>query len=97
MVNGVPDGYITDYISNKPVKDTPEEREAVQVFSKRLVQDFDYPKELIQTRPQFRVKDSPSGTPKWPTDIAVFENQRKSYSDVFIIVECKRTNRKDGE
>ena len=33
-------GYIADFISGVPVKDTPEERDAVQIFSRRLVEDF---------------------------------------------------------
>jgi type I restriction enzyme M protein len=93
----IPEGYIKDYISDVLVKDTPEEREAVQVFSQKLVDDFGYPKSVIQTRPQFRVKQSPSGKELYPTDIAVFETDRKSYDEVFMIVECKRKNRQDGE
>lgn len=49
-------GYIRDYISGQPVKETPEETEAVQVFTRRLVEDYSYPKEHIQTRPQHRVR-----------------------------------------
>lgn len=75
----IPEGYIQDFISGKLIKNTPEEREAVQVFSKRLVGDFSYPKEHITTRPQFRVKQSPSGKEKYPTDIAVFSSERKNY------------------
>jgi len=36
MVDGVKEGYIIDYISGQEVKATPEEIEAVQVFSKQL-------------------------------------------------------------
>ena len=93
----IPEGYIQDFISGKLIKNTPEEREAVQVFSKRLVGDFSYPKEHITTRPQFRVKQSPSGKEKYPTDIAVFSSERKNYDDVYMIVECKRKNRQDGK
>jgi hypothetical protein len=32
-------GYITDFISGQPVRATPEETEAVQVFARRLVED----------------------------------------------------------
>ena len=58
------DGYILDYISGIQIKETPEEIDAVQVFSKQLVEDYGYPKDLIQTRPQFRVKSRPSDTQK---------------------------------
>lgn len=91
------DGYIFDYVSGEQVKATPEEVEAVQVFSKVLVEDYGYPKEYIQTRPQFHVKVRPSDTKKeYPVDIAVFSDKEKSDDSIFIIVECKKKNRKDG-
>jgi type I restriction enzyme M protein len=92
------DGYIIDFISGQEVKSTPEELDAVQVFSKQLVEDYNYPKENIQTRPQFRVKARPSDTKKeYPVDIAVFTNAKKQEDDIYIIVECKKKNRKDGK
>jgi len=91
-------GYIIDFISGQEVKATPEEVEAVQVFAKQLVEDYGYPKSHIQTRPQFRVKVRPSDTRKeYPVDIAVFPNDKKQESEVYIIVECKKKNRKDGK
>ncbi|QHT58618.1 N-6 DNA methylase [Paenibacillus lycopersici] len=93
----VKDGYLIDFISGKMVKDTPEEREAVQVFSEILVKDYGYPKEHIQTRPQWRVKVRPSDKKKeYPIDIAVFDNSNKHEDDISIIIECKKKNRKDG-
>ncbi len=88
--------YITDYISGLQVEAKPEETEAVQIFSRRLVEEFGYPKEFIQTRPQYMVKESPSGADRWPVDIVVFREGNRSYSDVWMVVECKRRNRKDG-
>ncbi len=41
------EGFIVDYISGRQVKDGPEEREAVQVFSRSLVEDYNYPKSHI--------------------------------------------------
>ena len=38
---------LVDFISGKSVRATPEEREAVQVFAHRLVEDFNYPKDVI--------------------------------------------------
>lgn len=38
--NNIKEGYFTDYISGLPVKETPEELEAVQPFSKILVDDY---------------------------------------------------------
>ena len=90
-------GFIEDFISGLPVKSTPEEIEAVQLFSRQLVEDYGYPKTCIQTRPQFRVKARPSDTKKeYPVDIAVFESDEKGENQVHLIVECKKKNRKDG-
>lgn len=90
---------LTDYISGKSVRATPEEVEAVQVFSRRLVEELGYPKDYIQTRPQLRVRIAPSGGrfKSYPVDIAVFSSSRKTEGDLYIIVECKKRTRKDGE
>jgi type I restriction enzyme M protein len=91
------EGYILDFISGEEIKATPEEIDAVQVFSKMLVRDYEYPKDHITTRPQFRVRARPSDTKnEYPVDIAVFKNNKKNEDDVWIIVECKKKNRKDG-
>ena len=90
-------GYVTDFISGLPVKDTPEERDAVQIFARRLVEDYGYPKDIIQTRPQYRVRKRPSDEEKsYPVDIAVFRTERKIEDDLFMVVECKKKTRKDG-
>ncbi len=91
------DGYIYDYISGVQVKATPEEVEAVQVYSKILVEDYNYPANCIKTRPQFRVKASPSDTQyKYPVDIVVFKTSEKKRGEEYIIVECKKKTREDG-
>jgi len=93
----VKEGYIIDYISGLQVKGTPEEIDATQVFSKLLVEDYGYPIQNIQTRPQFRVKVRPSDTKKeYPVDIAVFTSSSKNDEELYIIVECKKKTRKDG-
>ena len=90
--------YIDDFISGVAVKATPEEVQAVQVFSRILVEDYGYPKTVIQTRPQWRVKSRPSDTKKeYPVDIAVFSGDDHTEDNIKIIVECKKRNRKDGE
>jgi type I restriction enzyme M protein len=79
------------------VKATPEETDAVQVFARRLVEDYDYDRSQIQTRPQFRVRKRPSDEEKsYPVDIAVFQRTRKLEDDLFMVVECKKKTRKDG-
>ncbi len=91
------EGYIYDYISGVQVKETPEEVEAVQPFSKILVDDYGYPKENIHTRPQYRVKVRPSDVKKeYPVDIAVFNGSSHDEDNIHIIIECKKKNRKDG-
>ncbi len=88
---------IKDFISGKLIKADPEEIEAVQPFSKILVEDYNYPKEFIITRPQYRVSIRPSDSKKsYPVDIAIFNSRDKRDEDLSIIVECKQTNRKDG-
>lgn len=95
--NQIKEGYIFDYISGQQVKASPEEIEATQVFSKVLVEDYGYPKDYIQTRPQFHVKVRPSDVKKeYPVDIAVFSDAERTDDSVFLIVECKKKNRKDG-
>lgn len=94
------EGYLRDFISDKIVKATPEETEAVQVFSKRLVEDFRYSKDQIQTRPQFRVRRRPSeedsSEKAYPIDIAIFNSSRKDHDNLYMIVECKQKRRQDG-
>lgn len=90
-------GYIIDFISNEPVKATPEEVNAVQVYSKMLVADYNYNRNQIQTHPQFRVKASPSDTEyRYPVDIVVFKTEEKKRGDEYIVVECKKPTREDG-
>lgn len=92
----IKEGYILDYISGQPVKATPEEVEAVQVFSQQLVDDYGYPKNNIQTRPQYRVKSTPSDMIGYPVDIFVFDSDDRKDRNEYIVVECKKKDRKDG-
>jgi type I restriction enzyme M protein len=66
------EGEIQDFISGQWVNATPEEVEAVQILSRRLVEDYGYDAEQIQTRPQFRVRKHPSDEEKsYPVEITV--------------------------
>ena len=92
-----PSGTLIDYITGEPVRATPEERDAVQVMLRRLVDDFDYPKSHIQSHPQHRVRKSPSdASGSYPVDIAVFSSASKQERELQMIVECKRPDRSDG-
>jgi type I restriction enzyme M protein len=92
---------LTDYVSGRSVRATPEEIDAVQVFSKRLVEELGYPKTHIQTRPQYRVRSTPSAEAaranSYPIDICVFSSSKKLESDAYLMVECKKKTRRDGE
>ncbi len=89
------EGYIFDFVTNKEIKATPEELDAIQPFQKKLVKELNYSKKLIQTRPQYYIK---KGTQKiGPVDIAVFETPKKTPDNLYIIVECKSKTRKDGK
>lgn len=91
-------GYITDFISGTQVRATPEEVDAVQVFAHRLVEDYGYDEQQIQTRPQHRVRIRPSDEGKsYPVDIAVFRSSQKTEDALYIVVECKKKEREDGE
>ena len=93
----IPDGYILDFISKLPVRATSEEIDAVQVFSRRLVDDLGYSREQIQTRPQHRVRIRPSDSPKsYPVDIAVFAGESRNDEDLVLVVECKKKTRRTG-
>ena len=90
-------GYIIDYITGNQVKETPEEIESVQPFSRKLVEDYGYPASNIMTHPQYRVKVRPSDVKKeYPVDIAVFSSSTHTDDNCYIIIECKKKNRKDG-
>ncbi len=90
-------GYILDYVSGIAVKATPEELESVQVFARRLVEDYSYPTSHLQTRPQYRVRKRPSDEAKsYPVDIALFKGKGRAEDDLYLIVECKHKNKNDG-
>lgn len=88
---------IKDYISGELVNAGPEEIDAVQPFSKQLVEDYGYPVANIQTRPQWHVKRTPSDVRKeYPVDIAIFESDKHTDSNLYIIVECKSESITEG-
>ena len=92
------EGQIQDFVSGHWVKAGPEEVEAVQIFARRLVEDYGYAKSQIRTRPQYRVRIRPSDEEKsFPVDIAVFNSAKMTEDELFMVVECKKKDRKDGE
>lgn len=90
-------GYIIDFISGLPVKNTPEQDDALQVISHRLVEEYHYDKEQIQTQPQYRVRKRPSDeTKSYPVDIAVFKTTEKIESNLYMIIETKSKDHNTG-
>ena len=90
--------YLKDFVSGKRVRATPEQTQAVQVFARRLVEDYGYRKEQVQTQPQHRVRARPSDASRsFPVDIGVFKGTGRAEADLVMIVECKRNTKRDGE
>lgn len=84
---------ILDYLTGKPLLATPEER-VRQIMVQRLVEEYGYYPKQIQTVPEFYIR---KGTRKiGPADIVVFHSERKTQDNIYVIVETKREERKDG-
>lgn len=90
------DNKVRDIISGTFVNATPEEIEAVQPFAKILLEDYGYPKNMLTTHPQVRVKASPSDKKGYPIDIAVYDYDANHEKKLKIVVENKKNTRKDG-
>ncbi|TXJ20247.1 hypothetical protein EPJ79_03605 [Brachyspira aalborgi] len=89
----MPHEKLTDYVSGQAIPATPEEKYATQPFSKMLVEDYGYDKSMIITRPQFKIKRSPSDKVGYPIDICVFD-KINGIKKIKMIVECKAPNEK---
>jgi hypothetical protein len=69
-------GKIIDYVSGNLIEDKPEER-VRQVFERKLVEEYKYSKEQIQTVPEFGIQ---KGSKKiGPADIVVFRTPSKDF------------------
>ena len=84
-------GYVEDYLTGKPVLDRPEER-VRQVYLRRLVEEYGYPRSHIQTEFAIRKGSKLIG----PADIAVFASDVHDQANLYIVVENKRQDIKDG-
>jgi len=67
----VKQGYIRDFVTGKLLKDTPEERRR-QEIERRLVEEWGYPKELIDTEVEIQFGSKKLGR----ADIVVFRNKK---------------------
>lgn len=90
----VKEGYVQD-VTGEWLRATPEVMDAKKVFADRLVNEFGYSPEEIQTKPEFYIK---KGSQKiGPADIVVFRDAKnKIQENIWIIVETKRKERSDG-
>jgi len=84
-------GYVRDFITGRRLKDKPEEGPR-QILEKRFVEEYGYSKNQIEI--EFPVQKGSKRI--GPTDIAVFRDEKKVIDNLYIIVETKRKERKDG-
>ena len=84
-------GYVRDFITGRWLKSKPEEGPR-QILEKRLVEEYGYSKSQIEI--EFPVQKGSKRI--GPTDIAVFRNEKKVIDNLYVIVETKRKERKDG-
>ncbi|MFH1689910.1 MAG: N-6 DNA methylase [Candidatus Eisenbacteria bacterium] len=91
-VEAIPEGYVIDFLTNKPVKDTPEEY-VRQNIEKALVRQYKYVAQ--DCKPEFRIK---MGSAKPRVDIVVFDHDAKHLQEnAVVLIETKKagTNPKD--
>jgi len=85
---------IIDFATGKLISDTPEEKNR-QIFERRLVEEYAYPKSSIDIEVPIR-----SGNDFIPkrADIVVYGdgNSRDPTRNAYIIIETKKQDRKDG-
>jgi type I restriction enzyme M protein len=84
-------GYLEDYLTGKPVLDRPEER-VRQVYLRRLVEEYGYPRSHIETEFAIHKGAKLIG----PADIVVFASDLHDQANLQIIVENKRQDVTDG-
>lgn len=90
----VKEGYVKDPVSGRLVKITPERVEAKIIFAQRLLSEYGYSKEQIQTFPEFYIQKG--STKIGPADIVVFKDSRKTFDNIYLVIETKRKDKKDG-
>jgi type I restriction enzyme M protein len=84
---------IEDFITGRPLRATPEEKNR-QIFARKLVKEYNYSPKQIQTVPEFYIR---KGRQKiGPADIVVFYDENKTLDNVYMIVETKREGSKEG-
>lgn len=95
LIQNVPstEEKLFDFITGQEIQNKPENREAKVPFERRLVEEYDYNKKDIE--PEFRIQKGSALI--GPADIVVFDEGKPHTQDnIFIVVEVKKKNRKDG-
>lgn len=85
------EGKIKDFVTGKWIKDTPEEQ-VRQIFEKRLAQEYGYSRSQMDINFMIQKGSKKIG----PADIVVFRTSRRTFDNLYIIVEIKREERQDG-
>ena len=82
---------IQDYVTGRWLKGRPEEGPR-QILEKRLVEEYGYSKNQMEIEFPIQKGSKRIG----PSDIAVFRDEKKILDNLYIVVETKRKERKDG-
>lgn len=96
IVDSVPDGKVSDFLTGKIVNDTPEEY-VRQNLEKAIVRQYRY--DARNCSPEFPIK---VGSSRKRVDIAIFrDGMEHKQENIFLIVETKKpgtspTNKKEG-
>jgi type I restriction enzyme M protein len=84
-------GYVIDYATGRQLRERPEE-ESRQIFEKKLIDEYGYSKDQLEI--EFLIQ---KGSRKiGPADIVVFRDNRKTFDNIYIIVETKRKEITEG-
>jgi type I restriction enzyme M protein len=86
------EGYVRDYLTGDLIKANPEEVEARQIFLKKLVEEYDYPKSRLETEVTITKGSQKIGS----ADIVVYHSDVHTVDNIRVIVETKREDRDDG-
>ncbi|MGN0553386.1 MAG: type I restriction enzyme HsdR N-terminal domain-containing protein, partial [Oscillospiraceae bacterium] len=93
---------IIDYLSGKEIDITHKPEEIVrQNFLRILHEEYGYPKDVMAKEIPIKngcseVYDVKTGTPK-RADIVVYKDNSQKNDEIYMIVECKQPDIKDGE
>jgi len=89
------DGYILDYLTEKPVNITKPEEKVRQEYEKILNTEYHYPKDYCDIEVSIQM-----GSATKKADIVIYKTnkslERHQNKDIYCIIETKKLHRKDG-